>query len=307
MTAALIIAAGKTSQKEVFRPEKEIGTISAIQRIALLFQQTGIRRIVVVCGNDDSKAEKLVPHMNLIFLQNPSTGEMLDSIKTGLSYLQDKCTQVLISPVDVPLFSVKTVRSLMTSKSDVCVPSYQGRNGHPILLQAEHFSKVLSYIGEGGLAGAIRASGLHRQIIEIDDKGILSNVQKEEPPNELILHHDLSEVRPSFRFRLHKERPFYGPGAHQLLQLVKETGSLSKACRYMGISYSKGRKIIFTLEQQFGAPVIEGHQGGKDGGFSTITADAEKLIQSYDAFCNEAEQVLQNLFQKYFNPQSPEE
>lgn len=304
MTAALIIAAGKTSQKEGFRPDKEIGTISAIQRIALLFQQAGIRRIVVVCGNDDSKTEKLVPHMNLIFLQSPSTGEMLDSIKTGLSYLQDKCTQVLISPVDVPLFSVKTVRSLMASKSDVCVPSCQGRNGHPILLQAEHFSKILSYTGESGLAGAIKASGLYRQIIEMDDEGVLSNIQKDEPSKELILNHDLSEMRPSFRFRLHRERPFYGPGAHQLLQLVDETGSLSKACRHMGISYSKGRKIIFTLEQQFGTPVIESRQGGKDGGFSTVTKDAEKLMQSYDAFCNEAEEVLQNLFQKYFNPQN---
>ncbi len=307
MTAALIIAAGKTSGKEGFRPDKEIGTISAIQRIALLFQQAGIRRIVVVCGNNDSRTEKLVPHMNLIFLQSPDTGEMLDSIKTGLSYLRDKCTQVLISPVNIPLFSVKTVQSLMASKSDVCVPSCRGRNGHPILLQAEHFSKVLSYTGEGGLSGAIRASGLHRQIIEMDDEGVLTNIQKEEPSKNLILHHDLSEMWPSFRFRLHKERPFYGPGVHQLLQLVEETGSLSKACRHMGISYSKGRKMIFTLEQQFGVPVIESRQGGKDGGFSYVTRDARELMRHYDAFCEEAKKILQDLFQKHFGSKNSKE
>lgn len=303
MTAALIIATGKTSDKDGFEPEKEVGTISAIQRIALLFQQAGIRRVAVVCGNDDSKTEKLVPHMNLIFLQSPSTGEMLDSIKTGLSYLQDKCTRVLISPVDIPLFSLKTVQALISSESDVCVPSCHGRNGHPILLRAEHFSKIISYTGEGGLAGAVKTSGLHREILKIEDEGVLSNIRKEEPSKDLILHHDLSEMRPSFRFRLHREQPFYGPGAHHLLQLVEETSSLSKACRQMGISYSKGRKIIFTLEQQFGVPVIESRQGGKDGGFSYLTEDARDLMRRYDAFCEEAQNALQVLFEKHFGTQ----
>lgn len=306
MTAALIIAAGKKSGKDGFQPEKEIGTISAIQRIALLFQQTGIRRIVVVGSEDDNKTEKLVPHMNLIFLHSSSTGEMLDSIKIGLSYLSGKCTKVLVSHVDVPLFSVKTVRSLMTATGDVCVPSCHGQCGHPILIQAAHFQEILSYQGECGLAGAIRASGLRRQIVEVEDEGILSNIQKQNSFEHLVIQHDLSEIWPSFRFRLNRERPFYGPGAHHLLQLVKETGSLSKACRHMGISYSKGRKMIFTLEQQFGYSVIESRQGGKDGGFSCVTKEAERLMQDYDSFREEAEMVLQELFRKHFFPQSPE-
>lgn len=300
MTAALIIAAGRKSGKEGFQPEKEIGTISAVQRVALLFQHAGIRRIAVVCGDDDTKTEKLVSHMSLVFLHSSSTGEMLDSIKTGLSYLQDKCTQVLISPVDIPLFSIKTVQSLMSARGDICVPSCRGKNGHPILLQAEHFPAVLSYKGEGGLAGAIQASGLARRIIEVEDEGILSNIQKEQTYDELVTHHDLSEIRPSFRFRLNRERPFYGPGAHHLLQMIQETGSLSKACRHMGISYSKGRKIISTLEQQSGYSVIESYQGGRDGGFSRVTEEAQKLMRNYDAFCAEAETVLQELFKKHF-------
>ncbi len=306
MTAALIIAAGEKSGKNRFQPEREIGTISAIQRIALLFQQAGIRRIVVICSEDDKKAEKLVPHMNLIFLHAASTSEMLDGIKIGLSYLSDKCTKVLVSHVDVPLFSVKTVQSLMTAKGDICVPSCHGQCGHPILIQAKHFQEILSYQGEGGLAGAIRASGLQRQIVEVEDEGVLSNTQKQDSFEYLVMQHDLSEIWPSFRFRLNRERPFYGPGAHHLLKLVRETGSLSKACRHMGISYSKGRKIISTLEQQFGYSVIESRQGGKDGGFSYLTKEAERLMQDYDSFCEEAGTILQELFRKHFFPQDPE-
>lgn len=304
MTAALIIAAGTKSGRNDFKPDMEIGSISAIQRIALLFQQAGIRRIAVVCGSIGCSTEKLVPHMNLIFLHCPDAGEMLDSIKHGLSYLQDKCSRVLISHVDVPLFSVKTVHALMAADSDICVPSCRGRLGHPVLLKAEHFPEILSYRGEGGLSGAIKYSGLCRQIVEVEDEGILSNIQEKGSYEDLITHHDLSEMRPSFRFRLHREMPFYGPGAHQLLHLVEETGSLSKACRHMGISYSKGRKIIFTLEQQYGYPVIESRPGGKDGGSSCVTKEAKTLMLNYDHFCDEAETVLKGLFIKHFGPQA---
>ena len=300
MTAALIIAAGRTSGKKRFEPEKQIGTIPAVQRIALLFQQSGIRRIVLVCGSEDRKTEKLVSHMNLVFLQSPDSYEMLDSIKMGLTYLQDKCTQVLITHTDVPLFSIKTVHTLMNADGDVRIPSCCGRCGHPVLLQAEHIPVILSYRGKDGLSGAIRASGLNRRILEVEDEGVLTNIQKATSCERLVESHDLSEIRPCFRFQLLRERPFYGPGAHQVLRLVEETGSLSSACRHMGISYTKGRKIVSTLEEQLGHSVIESRQGGKDGGFSCVTPEAKKLMQSYDAFCQEAEESLQELFGRHF-------
>lgn len=103
-----------------------------------------------------------------------------------------------------------------------------------------------------------------------------------------------------FRIRLSRERAFYGPGTHQLLQLTDETGSLLEACRRMGISYSKGRKIIALTEQQLGYPVVESQQGGKSGGRSSVTEAGKALIRNYAAFCTEAKGQLESLFQKYF-------
>ena len=60
MTAALIIAAGRTAGRTEFQPEREVGALTAVQRIAMLFQQAGIRRIVVVSGEDGGQTEKLV-------------------------------------------------------------------------------------------------------------------------------------------------------------------------------------------------------------------------------------------------------
>ena len=301
MTAAMIITAGKTSRKSRFEPQKEVGTITTVQRAALVFQRAGVERVVVVCSGDGEKTERLAPNMNLEFLYCPKDAEMLDSVKIGLSYLRSRCSRVLICPVDVPLFSVQTIQTLLAAEGSVCVPSYQGRGGHPILLHTEVFQPILDYTGEGGLAGAIRNAGLKKQFVELDDEGIVANVEQDDGYNHLIDSHDLTRMHPDFRIRLMKERAFYGPGAHQLLQLTTETGSLLEACRKMGISYSKGRKIISDIEQQLGRSVLESQQGGKTGGQSVVTDEGTELMRRYSDFCDEARDCLHKLFEKHFN------
>jgi len=102
------------------------------------------------------------------------------------------------------------------------------------------------------------------------------------------------------RIRLVREKPFYGPGVHQLLLLTEETRSLREACRRMGLSYSKGRGIISAMEQQLGYPVIESRQGGKGGGYSVVTERGGDMARRYTAFCAEAKQNLDALYQKHF-------
>ena len=109
------------------------------------------------------------------------------------------------------------------------------------------------------------------------------------------------ELRLDAPFHLSKDRGFYGPGTHRLLQLTEETGSLLEACRRMGLSYSKGRKIILLTEQQIGFPVIERQQGGRSGGHSSLTEEGQKLMRCYHNFCMEAEEYLNELFQKHFH------
>lgn len=299
MTAALIIAAGKNGKGRLFDPAKEVGALSAVKRCILTFQQAGVER-VVVCGDSEERVQKLVPHMNVTFLRCPSGGEMLHNVKAGLNFLQGKCTAVLITHTDVPLFSAETVRSLLEADGSVCVPVYRGRAGHPIRLAAERIPQILSYSGEGGLAGAIRACGAKRVTLEVEDEGILANAQDADAFGSLLSDREEERLRPVFRFQLMREQPFYGPGAHQLLQLTQETGSLLEACRCMGISYSKGRKIIFNLEQNMGCPILERTRGGREGGTSTVTETGQQLIRSYTAFCKEAREYLAELFPKYF-------
>ncbi len=301
MKAALIIAAGKRSGRESFAPGLKIGTITAIQRIVLLFQQAGIREIVV-CGEEE-EVKKLVPSMNLVFLPCSEGEEMLENVQKGIEYLQKKAQEILVSHVDIPLFSVRTVEALLAAEGAVCVPSYQGKRGHPILLRQSSFSHILAYQGTGGLKGAIEASGLIRTIVQVEDPGIHGDVPEMDDYGKPLPDHDVGKIRLSYQFRIGREAVFYGPGVHQLLNLTQELHSLSDACRYMGISYSKGRKIIQTMEEQMNYAVLQSQQGGRGGGYSQLTPEAQDMTRRYESFVREAEGILQEVFAKHFDAQ----
>ncbi len=302
MTAALIIAAGASSSPLPFQPEKQVGGITAVERLALIFQLAGIERIVVVCGEDCHNVEKLVARMGVVCLRRELSpvAEMLDSVKTGLRYLQGKCRNVLVTPVDVPLFSVETVELLAGSGEKLAVPSHNKKAGHPLLLSAKLFSMVLDYNGGGGLAGAIKSGGLAPHYVEVLDEGVLLDVQKRSDYVQLVKRHSLQKMRPVLKLSIAREQTFFGPGPYQLLSLIDETESLRTACTQMGISYSKGWKMIEHMENHLGRPVISRKRGGHERGRSDITPEGRQLLEAYSAYSKECGKLVQDLFDKHF-------
>lgn len=298
MTAALIISSGKTDKKAKLWPDRKIGALSAVKRIALTFQVSAIEKIVVV--EDENSKDASLSSMNLYFLSLESGKEMFEAITRGLGYLKGKCDRVIIAYVDAPMFSKETVDILSKADSDIAIPSYKGKAGHPVMIKEKLFDKIISYRGEGGLRGAMDQPGLIKDYIDVDDPGILTDEKSGISYERLATNHDLSRMRANVSFKISKERNFYGPGPHQLLQLVEETGSLLGACQRMGISYSKGRKIIQTMEKEMGQEIISTKQGGKDGGGSELTDLAKNLIEAYDEFQKDAEEEIEKIFNKHF-------
>lgn len=120
------------------------------------------------------------------------------------------------------------------------------------------------------------------------------------PPLDAIERRKTGELHPEVKISLACSRAFYGPGVNQLLLMVRQTGSLRHACKSMGLSYSKGLRLIDKVEQVYGHKVILRQPGGKDGGKSIVTPEGEALISRYEAFAKEAQCEVDVLFQKYF-------
>jgi molybdate transport system regulatory protein len=72
-----------------------------------------------------------------------------------------------------------------------------------------------------------------------------------------------------------------GPGKIRLLELVRDTGSISSAGRAMDMSYRRAWLLVDALNKAFRNPVVMTKLGGKAGGGAMLTPFGEDLIKSY--------------------------
>jgi molybdate transport system regulatory protein len=78
--------------------------------------------------------------------------------------------------------------------------------------------------------------------------------------------------------RITLSETFYiGPGRADLMELIAETGSISEAAKRMGMSYKRAWSLVQSLNDGFGAPLVETARGGKEQGASLTEAGREVL------------------------------
>lgn len=158
---AVIVAGGLSSRMKDFKPLLPIGDRAIIELCINNFLLVGVEKIVVVTGYRSDDIIKKLTSYNINFVNNInySTTHMFDSVVLGLNEIKSKVDLVFISPSDSPFvqqFTLKAMIEEMNNKN-ICLlqPSFEGENGHPLLLNKSGIEKVLSHDGKLGLQGAI--------------------------------------------------------------------------------------------------------------------------------------------------------
>ena len=301
-TGALIVAAGMSSRMGEFKPMLSIGSISVAQRVVATLSQAGVSKIVMVTGYNATALERHLSGNGVIFLRNDhyETTQMFDSVRIGLRYLKGKCDRVLFTPVDVPLFTAHTVRSILDSGASLACPMCEGKQGHPILIAESLIQEILLDCGEQGLKGAMDRCSEPLVRIDVEDPGTIRDADTPEDYASLVDYHNSQLVRPVVNVALAREMPFFDSRVAVLLTLIDETSSVRTACQRMQISYSSGWNLIRTLESQLKFSLILRSQGGIGGGMSILSEDGRKLLQLFNDYQNELRTQADILFEKYF-------
>lgn len=68
----------------------------------------------------------------------------------------------------------------------------------------------------------------------------------------------------------------------------------------MGMAYSKAWKLLRDLEQEWGFPLLIRQTGGVNGGGSTLTDEAQELLDRYEGMLAEITRAADAAFEKYF-------
>ena len=301
-TAALIVAAGMSTRMGKFKPMLSIGAISIAERVIATLRQAGAGRIVVVTGCNADELERHLAKSGAVFLRNENyrTTHMFDSALIGLRYLQGKCSRVLFTPVDIPLFTASTVEALLNSGAPLACPVCDGRDGHPILMGAEVIDRVVLDSGEGGLKGALERCGVPMTAVPVSDPGILMDADTPEDYAGLLELHNSQLCRAQAELAIAREKRFLDGRTAMLLSLVDETRSVRLACQRMQMSYSAGWRAINLIERELGYAVVMRSQGGANGGRSRLTERGKALLYAYRQCSAELRRTADELFKKYF-------
>jgi len=87
---------------------------------------------------------------------------------------------------------------------------------------------------------------------------------------------------PSLRIRIvFGEGVMLGPGKADLLERIRETGSIAAAGRTMSMSYKRAWMLVETMNRAFRDPLVDSTRGGAKGGGARLTEAGETVLANY--------------------------
>jgi len=86
------------------------------------------------------------------------------------------------------------------------------------------------------------------------------------------------------RMRIYRDQTIaIGPGKIALLQAIGQTGSITAAAKYLGMSYRRAWLLVEEINKSLTLPATTSDGGGFRGGGTQLTDTGRAIIQHYHA------------------------
>lgn len=186
MISVVILAAGES--KRMGKPKMALPweNWTVIEQVISVFQGAELEDIVVVTGGAREQVENLVSEFNVktIYNKDYSNDDMLSSLQCGLRAQRADAEAMLIALGDQPQVQERTVRrvceAFARTKSNLVVPSYQMRRGHPWLAARPLWGELLEMNSPQSLRDFLNNHTDQIHYVNVDDPNILADLDTPE-------------------------------------------------------------------------------------------------------------------------------
>jgi molybdenum cofactor cytidylyltransferase len=181
--SALLLAAGKGERMKRIKQLLSLGGESMVEVSLKNLQSSRVDEIIVVLGFAAERIlplvkgkEKIRPVVNPGFREGMST-----SIHHGLKAVDPKTKGVLIALADQPFISSEIIDLLIERFAEggkgIVVPVYQGRRGHPVILNRERYEgELFALRGDVGGREIVRRHPEDVLEVEVASSGVVSDI-----------------------------------------------------------------------------------------------------------------------------------
>jgi len=182
MITAIVLAAGESKrmgQPKMLLPWRSETVLS---HVIAVFRNAGVDDICVITGGAREQVEILVATLGVRSVHNEeyTNGEMLSSIQCGIRSLPLQTQGMLIGLGDQPQVQEGSVQkvceSYRESKSNIVVPSYQMRRGHPWLVARPLWDGLLKIKSPRSPRDFLNDHADQIQYVNLDDPCILADL-----------------------------------------------------------------------------------------------------------------------------------
>jgi len=196
-TAAVILAAGRSSRTSSFKPLLPLGNRTFVEEAAKHFLEAGVEDVRIVIGFQSEEITPVLDRLGVNHIYNEEYDRgMLSSVLAGVRSLESGTRAFFLLPVDIPLVKPGTIEALLKTyeecESTVIYPSFLGTRGHPPLIHLSCITEDLEPDHEGGLRAFLKRYENCARDVDVVDEGI---------PLDCDLPEDYAKIK-----RLYKRR-----------------------------------------------------------------------------------------------------
>jgi molybdenum cofactor cytidylyltransferase len=191
MIAGLILAAGESSRMGRDKALLTYRSKTFLESVIETLRAAGIERIAVVLGHHADEIRRAVNLEGVEWAVNPDyRSGQTSSLQAGLRALAaDSPEAVVLCLVDHPAVSAETVRKLVTAFRDsgapIAIPVQKLQRGHPVVISRDLFDELLGLDVDEGANIVIRKHRERIRFIEVEDPGVLLDVDDAETYRQL--------------------------------------------------------------------------------------------------------------------------
>ncbi|HXG93521.1 MAG TPA: nucleotidyltransferase family protein [Blastocatellia bacterium] len=178
MVSAILLAAGESRRMGEFKQLLTIEGQTFVARCVdnLLASRAG--EVIVVTGHRAGDVRRELEGCAVRFAHNADYAlGMSESIKRGVEAVSPESRACLIALVDQPQITTdifnRVIETYERTRSLVVIPTYNGRNGHPVLLDLTLKDEILAINADQGLRAVVHSHANDISRVEVSSEAVV--------------------------------------------------------------------------------------------------------------------------------------